>query len=357
MSRNLPHSHSPSEPAWVHQANQPVTYPRMFVEIAESLGVSGDRVLARAGLEGDVLDDPAGRLSLAASSRILESALALTGDATLGFQAGLRLPLTAHGSLGYALMCADTARQATQILKRFWHLRGRGVLLMVTEEGFDLMLELVPELPISVNLREPLFSSTLTSMFRGLQLVSPSLAVHQELWLQGEPPPGFETWRPYLPPVRFGMPRAGLLIHSDKAWLDEPLPTANPEGLTQAISQCERESALMDSDGDVLQRTRTALTPGPSGYPSPEQVAAQLCLSPRTLRRRLQEQGYNYKQLLEEARQRDSRQLLVMPELGIHRIAELLGYSEPANFTRAFKAWNNLTPSQWRRRQGNPAGP
>ena len=77
-------------------------------------------------------------------------------------------------------------------------------------------------------------------------------------------------------------------------------------------------------------------------------------LTPRTLRRRLQEQGYSYQQLLEEARRRDSLQLLADRDREIRRIGELLGYANPANFTRAFKGWTGLSPREWRTRHGQP---
>lgn len=346
-----------AQPAWTRQANQAATYPRMFAEVAQDHGVSRAQVLALASLPADALDDPAGRLSLLETMQVLDAIFALTGDRSLGFQAGLRLPLTAHGSLGYALMCAATPRQANTILERFWHLRARGVLMTVQEADDQLFFELVPELPMPDPLRDLLFGSTLTSMVRGMTFVSPMLPIRHEIWLQGGEPEGFERWRDQLPPVCFNMPRSGLMLWGDQAWLDQPLPTANPEALAQAIAQCERESALTEPADTVLRQTRVALMLGANGYPTPAQVAGMVHLSPRTLRRRLQEQGHSYKQLLDDARYRDSRQLLTNPDLEIQRIAELLGYADPANFTRAFKAWTGMTPSAWRSLYSGSANP
>jgi len=62
----------------------------------------------------------------------------------------------------------------------------------------------------------------------------------------------------------------------------------------------------------------------------------------------LQMQGVSYQGLLEEARRRDALVLLEKPNIEIQKIAELLGYNNPANFTRAFKEWTGRTPSQFR---------
>ena len=128
-----------------------------------------------------------------------------------------------------------------------------------------------------------------------------------------------------------------------------PLPTANPEGLVQALAACERESALLGDGADpVLARTRALLQLGATGYPGPEAIAEALHITPRTFRRRLQETGMSYKQLLEEARRRDACALLERPEMEVRRVAELLGYSDPANFTRAFRQWTGRAPREWR---------
>lgn len=336
-------------PPWARQHNQPVTYPRLFVEVAGERSIPPAMVLKAAGLRPDLLDDPAGRISLIETWQIFDAVLNLTGDPALGFETGQRLPLTAHGNLGYALMCAPTAREAILILQRFWHLRGRGSLLDVLEDDEGLTFEIRPELPMPELLQNFLFSSMLVSMYRGIGFVMGDAGLSAELRLAGEEPAGFSVWHKKLPPVSFGMHSAQLRIMGDKAALERPLPTANPEGLAHAIAMCERESSLMGGGGDpVLQRTRAALHPGENGYPDPGTIAKALHMTSRTFRRRLQEQGSSYMQLLEEARQRDSCRLLARPELEVQQISELLGYSDPANFTRAFRHWMGKTPREWR---------
>lgn len=318
------------------------------MEVAEERGLNRTELLVDAGLPGDLLDDPAGRLSLLETWSIFDALLQATGDPLLGFEAARRLPLTAHGSLGYALICASTPRQAVEVLQRFWHLRGRGVLMNHHETPDGLFFEVTPEVPIPTRLRDLLFGSMLTSMVGGMGFVLPDLAGDAEIWLQGPPPEGLESFAGPLPRLRFQMPRAGIALPVSKQRLDQPLPTANPEAFNQAIAQCERESALNDIGDDVLAPVRAALTPGDDGYPTPEVLAETLNLSPRTLRRRLHEHGHSYKQLLEEARRRDSHQLLARPELEVRQVAAMLGYTDPANFTRAFKSWTGMAPSGWR---------
>lgn len=335
-------------PGWTRQPNQPVTYPRMFVASAVELGASRSGILQRAGVSAEILDNPAGRISYLQTLQLFEAVHAAIGDTALGFDTGLRLPLTAHGNLGYALMCAPTPREAISILERFWHLRGRGVLMTVRESESDLFFEIEPEVPLPVPLREMMFSSILTSMIRGMEFVLPMLPNEREIWLCGPEPRGYRNRQQKVSRVLFNMPRAGVVLGGDRTWLDQPLPTANPEGLTQALAQCERESALTETNNDIARQVRAHLVQGQNGYPTPEQLAANLCLTPRTLRRRLQERGLSYKQLLDDVRRRDSCQLLANSEMEIQSISEMLGFADPANFTRAFKGWMGVVPSEWR---------
>lgn len=341
-------------PAWTAARDQPSTYSRAFTEAAAAHGLPRATVLAHAGLPADLLEDPAGRVTFAEILQVLAAVQALVDDGALGFESGFRLPLTAHGNLGYALMCAPTPRQALGILQRFWHLRGRGMTLQVhggqpDDSGDLLFLEVLPELAIPTHLRDFLLPSILTSMWQGVRFVIPVIPAQVEIWLPGPEPAGFVRYRERLPTVRFGMPAAGIRLVGDRAPLDAPLPTANPEGLVQAVAACERESALLgDVIDPVLARTRALLQLGPEGYPGPEAIAAVLHMTPRTYRRRLQEMGMSYKHLLEEARRRDACALLERPEMEVRRVAELLGYSDPANFTRAFRGWTGRAPREWR---------
>ncbi|MGM2885471.1 helix-turn-helix domain-containing protein, partial [Bacillus cereus group sp. BC64] len=84
---------------------------------------------------------------------------------------------------------------------------------------------------------------------------------------------------------------------------------------------------------DLVERVRAELARGAGDYPGPETLADALLVSTRTLRRRLEEAGSSYRQLLDEARFRDAKQLLAASDLDLKTIAERLQFTDPANFT------------------------
>lgn len=79
-----------------------------------------------------------------------------------------------------------------------------------------------------------------------------------------------------------------------------------------------------------------------------ESVAANFNTSPRSLQRRLKEEGVTFLQIVDEVRSRLARQYLQSPRYSIKDIAGLLGYNEPAAFTRAFRRWTGQPPGAFR---------
>lgn len=84
--------------------------------------------------------------------------------------------------------------------------------------------------------------------------------------------------------------------------------------------------------------------------PTMEQLAEAMHLTSRTLIRKLQRENTTYRELLEQLRRQHAQQLLTDARRNVADVAEILGYREAANFTRAFKRWHGVSPAAWRRR-------
>ena len=77
-------------------------------------------------------------------------------------------------------------------------------------------------------------------------------------------------------------------------------------------------------------------------------IAPRLHMSPRTLHRRLEEEGTSFRQVLTEVRRELAARHLSERRLAIGEIAFLLGFSEPSAFHRAFKRWTGHGPLSYR---------
>ena len=77
-------------------------------------------------------------------------------------------------------------------------------------------------------------------------------------------------------------------------------------------------------------------------------IARELHISSRTLQRRLQEAGYSFQQVMEEARHQLARHYLTNSLLELNETAYLLGFEDANSFVRAFRGWEGVPPAHWR---------
>lgn len=79
-------------------------------------------------------------------------------------------------------------------------------------------------------------------------------------------------------------------------------------------------------------------------------VAGRMNISTRSLQRKLTLEGCSFRELLSRVRYRTARSLIQDTQLSITQIAHKLGYTDTANFSRAFKSWSGYQPSEYQRR-------
>ena len=82
--------------------------------------------------------------------------------------------------------------------------------------------------------------------------------------------------------------------------------------------------------------------------PDLETISQQLHLTPRTLRRKLKDEGYTLRSIKEGLRKDYAIKLLTAGQLNVAEISTRTGFSESAAFCRAFKRWTGQSPSDWR---------
>ena len=79
-------------------------------------------------------------------------------------------------------------------------------------------------------------------------------------------------------------------------------------------------------------------------------VASVLKMTDRTLRRRLADEGTSFSAIAHQVRYGIATQQLKNTNASIEQIADIAGFSDPANFRRAFIRWTSMSPAQFRRR-------
>ena len=323
----------------------PVAYPRLLLEVLDEQGVGARQALESTGIAAAVLEDVDARITALQFAQLVVRAGELTGNPALGYEMGWRMNLTSHGDLGQALLASASLAQALTIAERFLPLRSVALhmthhieadrLHVVFGERFDLG-----------PLRRFSFESLLVGLTRAGRLLDGEFLPQVDLdW----PEPSYHAaWRQRLPFFRFNQARIGFSLPAQS--LSQSLLMADRVAAETAILRCEREMSVFDTEHSTVARLRLLLQGRRGDYPDLETAAQRLLLSARTLKRRLQEEGETYQSLLDAVRLQEARRLLLRTGLRLEEIAHLLGYANPANFSRAFRQWSGMPPSVYRQR-------
>lgn len=315
-----------------------------LVELLEFWQIDASEFLANTGLTARALEEPNTRVPFEVYVSLFERARMLTGEPGIGIFLGLRRRISMYGFLGFAAMSASTLREALELAVQFSPLVTTAIT-MTLHVSADLAALRFEE-NFDARGRSDIGSFALLI---GLDQMAKALTgrdVPGEAHLAFPRPAYFDRFESTLGKMRFDQPVTQLVF--DAQVLSLPLVTPDRAGLRLAREHCERALRDLGLDGGIVERVR-ALISGGDGVRSLEQVASQLRMSARTLKRRLAAQQISYSELLERERCRRAQLLLCSSELSLLEITERLGYSTLPNFARAFRRWTGQTPSAYRR--------
>lgn len=341
-------SGSISRSTWSADVCHPIHAARVLCEVAVERGVSATQVLAGTGVTPADLDDPDGVIS--AHDEILavrHLQARLPDEPGLGIDVGGRSALTHMGLFGFAVMSCATLRELFSIGMRYFALTTLQIDLQLFEGADDCVLELnAGHLPPDVQRffveRDIAGMIATTTSFAYPVVAQYSDRISAEVSIDEEVLQPLLTLMP-LPNVAFG--RAHSRLHFPRAMLDEPLPQADPYTLDLCIAQCDALMQRYEQRRGITAVVRSKLFRDTGGFPALPEVAAELDMHPRTLRRRLADEGTSFRALVNEARSALARDLLCNVGLTVDEVSRRLGYTETSTFCHAFKRWHGVPPS------------
>jgi len=331
----------------------PASYALYLLSLMLERGHAVTDVLAGTGLSEAELASHNRRIDGPQYGRMLANALRISGDPALAYELGLRSQLTQHGFVGFSLMSSSTLEEAVALGQRYLHARAPLFDSRIEYQDDWVIVELTEAVSLGVlkSFTCDIVLVELCCLFNRLLSGQPSPGHwRSEICVPYAEPPHYAAWRDRLPKFHFSQPT--MQIRFPRQLLTHRIATANPATAQLAIAQCEQELADLAAAeardpwvAEVLKR----LLPRNGRYDRLSELAEQMHVSERTLKRRLQDAGTSYQRLLDQARQQQAEAMLSRPDASIAQIAEALGYQDPANFTRAFRQWTGLSPTAFRR--------
>lgn len=320
-----------------------------MLEACARLGLDTEQIVRAAKLDPAILQDPDARIPVEQAETLWQKAYALSNDPNLALHAIEVLPFGAYRVIDFLATCAPTI----------------GAAFAKVSDYFPIIHDVV-RLPYAVGERHATFAaeapsrpSTITRPYAEYVLAAVFLrariATNQRFPLMrvefSHPRPAdiSEHERIFDCPVRFGAETCQMVIARD-VW-DMPRTGGNPDLFSVLDSHARMLLNQRPAPDDIVGRVREAIEEElRGGSPRLESIAKRLAMSPRTLQRRLRDQGVLFNDVLDAMRFRAAKSYLTHRDIAGTEVAFLLGFAEQSSFDRAFKRWSGQTPTEYRGR-------
>jgi AraC-like DNA-binding protein len=335
---------------WSPDLRRPVYTTRVLCEVANERGLPTPEILAGTGIGLRDLDNPEAMVAASDEIVVARRVLDLLPDAQgLGLDVGSRFRLTHLGLFGFAVMSCATLRELFDISMRYFSLTMLNIDVKLFEGPDSCLLEFqVDHLPADVRgffLERDVAGIIMTTSDFALPIVAryaDQVTVEASLDEQTVAP-----LLELMPVVKKQFGRAHNRMHFPRAVFDEPLPQADAHTLEMCIAQCDLLMQRNEQRQGITAVVRSKLFRDSGGFPALPEVAADLDVHPRTLRRRLAEEGTSFRELLNEARSALAVDLLCNVGLTVEEVSKRLGYTDTSTFCHAFKRWHGVPPSAY----------
>ncbi|MFF4593618.1 AraC family transcriptional regulator [Amycolatopsis sp. NPDC001319] len=276
------------------------------------------------------------------------------GGDDLALELGRRYRVTTFGIFGFACISSPTMRDAMLFALRYLDLSFTFCIphVELDADGISLVLD---DSRVPADVSRFLVLRDLAAIHTVMRDLLPGISPRSLEFRHSAPP----STKSYVD--TFGVePEFGAERHRasfDPAFLTMPLPQANEQTVALCAAQCDALVARRRERSGISQLVRERLVRLGGVDAGMDEIARQLAVSPRTLRRRLTDAGTGYRQLVDEVRQTLAEEMLDTGALSVEDVALRLGYAEASSFIYAFKRWTGTTPAAYARRSAPRARP
>jgi AraC-like DNA-binding protein len=317
---------------------------RGLMELAVSKGADPAELARRSGIAPKLLEDQDNRIPFTTYVALMRAGKELSGDPALALHYGETNDLSHISIVGLIGYASETMMEAFAQLNRYGRLvvefDGGPDRFRLERDAAGLWIVDNRQNPNDFpELTESTFARTIAGprVFGVTQLAKAVEVTHKA------PPYLDEYTRIYRAPVTFEASRNAVLL--DEKW------TMHRIQLQPRYSfgiLCEHADALLKSlqaSKTTRGRVESLLMPIlHTGNASIDTIAGKMALSRQTLFRKLKAEGVTFEKVLDELRHKLALDYLRGKKVSVNETAYLVGFSDPAAFSRAFKRWTGKSP-------------
>lgn len=327
-----------------------VSCPRAVVQAASALGLDREVLLRDAGINPELLHAHGERLPLARYLHLYRMAVERSGDPDFGLYVGHIIYFTGMNLHLYMTTICRNLKEYFNVIPSTIRLRGDTGRVLIRPDGDYIRLEWHP-LDEGMGRWRPMIDEMLKSAAEIVNAICTlPVPVRSAEFSYPAPDDTRALKRAFGANLKFGCEVSCLYFPREV--LRYPLIDLDFE-LGRDFWAAPR-SVFEEPDGvnPFLRDTRAAMRRAlPGGDLTIDSLAMDMGISRRTLQRRLGALDSSFKKILQDVREQQSQRYLDDPRLAITEIALLLGYSDQASFSNAFKTWCGCAPTEYRQRQ------
>lgn len=323
------------------------TPSRYILKTAKHHGLDAQTCLRGTGLTREELMSPTTEIRASQEVMIIRNVIGRLGDLPgLGLETGSRYTFADIGILGYAVLSSPTVGDAIDVARRYVALTTTYRRLTAPQMTEAEAVIAFDDAQIPPDVRRFLLERDFAIF---LKLVPPLAGglIHSTTTMR------VEVTDPQLPAGLMKIDNLNVIVENTTRnavilparLVDQPMPAADPQTAAICIRQCEELLNRRTTRRGMSASIRTRIIQDSTEIPSMTTIAKELCITERTLHRRLAVEGTSYRALLDEVRATLATELL-NSGLSVEETGRRLGYSETAAFTRAHTRWYGRPPSK-----------
>jgi AraC-like DNA-binding protein len=320
-----------------------------LLEAIEAAGANPEQITRSVGLTPAAVSKPDGFIPCAQFARLLDEAAHATGDDCFGLHFGERFNPKDAGPVAYVMINSPTIQAGFQNAGRYLSVHNQAAKVSFGVDGRfayarHVLVDPAIEAPRQHNEYSMAVALSMVRLMAGSRWAP--LETH---FAHPDPGQHSEQARVFGAPVSFGREANAFVI--EREFLDRQVPAADQRLYPILRRYLDEVLTEVPQEDDLLASVRRAVAESMrNGDPSLTTVGERVAMGPRTLQRRLKDQGVEFKTLVDDTRRLFAVAYLRSPDHTLAEIAYLLGYSEVSAFNRAFRRWTGSTPSEYRRR-------
>ena len=307
----------------------PINYLTRASDVMSEAGFSIENSLIGSHLELADLHNLEAEIDKDDYYAILEAIIKTVDIDAFGLRVGHKFSVGDYGVLGYAFLSSPTLMSAIKTFFRYQTIVGSGAMFEETinlEDG-RVVITATSHLPEGALNRYEVESSfgQWSKTAESISMNGASLDFTQVNFSFSKPSYVDLYDRIFKCPVHFDQPENQIIF--DRKTLDQRFTMANEVTASLCENQCQEILQNLKKQGGLVEDVRRIIINNPGELAQPEYIAAQLNMSYRTLRRRLNNEGLSFKQIHKEVVMGLAAAYLRQTDLSTQEIAFLVGYS------------------------------